>query len=147
MSTWTHIIGSFCIREYHPYRGYAEDMRNLFKTKKFPHITGSEQDIEIFVNSSKHLGYNGHVDCKKCQFADFKNDDCLATADDDCTLTRFPEKYFITIFGNLRDRSLKQTKEECLAFIAELEATFDLLENYSITISNGTKTIKLGEYK
>ena len=66
MSRWTHIIGSFYIEtnvETDNLKSYIED-----QLKFAPKITGSEKDVDIFVNPLS--GHNTFVspDCKSCKY-------------------------------------------------------------------------------
>ena len=130
MSRWTHIIGSFYIEtnvETDNLKSYIED-----QLKFAPKITGSEKDIDIFVNPLS--GHNTFVspDCKRCKYKETLKslDNGFSECDADngyhCPEGNYQTCAVVTIVGDLRDRDADTTISEIGSFIDYLNSSNDI---------------------
>lgn len=130
MSRWTHIIGSFYIEtnvETDNLKSYIED-----QLKFAPKITGSEKDVDIFVNPLS--GYNTFVspDCKRCKYKETLKslDNGFSECDADngyhCPEGNYQTCAVVTIVGDLRDRDADTTISETGSFIDYLNSPNDI---------------------
>lgn len=117
MSVWTHVTG--CI--------YVDTMHNSKDIKKYvekiledaPLITGSEQNADIFINPLS--GFNTSV---------FNGDN----------IEHFQTCVAITIVADLRDREIKETREEVSNFLDFIKDNF-LIINMGLNLTDGNKNI------
>lgn len=130
MSRWTHIVGSFYIEtnvETDDLKSYIED-----QLKFAPKITGSEKNIDIFINPLS--GYNVFVspDCERCKYKEtvdsFKNgfSECSASNRYNCPEGNYQTCAVVTIVGDLRDRDADTTISETGNFIDYLNSPNDI---------------------
>ena len=130
MSRWTHIIGSFYIEtnvETDNLKSYIED-----QLKFAPKITGSEKDVDIFVNPLS--GHNTFVssDCKRCKYKEtlksLDNEflECDADNGYHCPEGNYQTCAVITIVGDLRDRDADTTISETVSFMDYLNSSNDI---------------------
>lgn len=103
MSCWTHIVGVLYIETYTNNIFIENEVKE--RLKYAPQITGSEQNVDIFVNPLS--GYNTSITSKFKFFTHTKN---------------FQTVVAVTIVGDLRDRKIKQTKEEYHNFKKYIES-------------------------
>ena len=112
MSMWTHIVAAIDVETYICSDTIADDVMKLLHNA--PQITGSEGNVDIFVNVLS--GYNLHIasDCTKCNYKGTYNDDgnfeCSAPDGYICPSSKYQTRVIITIIGDLRDRTKHQTK-------------------------------------
>lgn len=95
MSKWSHVCAVFVVNTFSPIA--------ITKVERFlltaPQITGREGYAQIFLNQPE--GFN-HYDIDK----------------------EFQSEVVITIYGNLRDKSVRKTRSEVKDFIAALNEKF-----------------------
>jgi hypothetical protein len=114
MSLWTYVIGSICVDTHSD--NAVEKVKNFLDIA--PKITGSERDVDIFLNQP--IGYN-------CYESDFDKNGIFIEHE-------YESRVVITLFGTLRDRQKQQTQEEVLNFMQYLMKNFDI-EYQSITVT------------
>lgn len=121
MSMWTYVIGCILIdtmAETNDIKAYVEKI-----IEKAPKITGSEQDIDIFINQLS--GHNvsimkgGSLECEEYQT-------CAA----------------ITLVGSLRDREIEYTKKEIGNFLKFIDNNF-LIYDMGLHLSDGHNNIDI----
>lgn len=123
MSMWTYVTGCILIDTMEE----KEDIKAYIKKmlKDAPKITGSEQDVDIFINPLSGCNVStmkvkgDAVECKDYQT-------CAA----------------ITLVGSLRDREIKDTQKELEDFIEFVDGTF-CINNMGLNLSNGYKNINI----
>lgn len=130
MSMWTHVVGSFYIETHTE----IEDLKSHIEEqlKLAPKITGSEKDVDIFVNPLS--GYNTFVstDCERCKYKETLKslDDGFSECDADngyhCPEGNYQTCAVITIVGDLRDRDADTTISEVGSFIDYLNSSNDI---------------------
>ena len=101
MSNWTHVTGCLYVETYKERKNIKKYVEKMLE--KAPKITGSEGDLDIFVNPLS--GYN--VSSYKTD----KNGDWL----------HYQTCVAITMVGNLRDTEIKYKKPEILEFLKYIE--------------------------
>lgn len=90
---------------------------------KAPKISGSEGDVDIFVNVKRGYDFYISADCNKCQYKDTivgdKDDSfsCESPEGFECPTSSYQSKVAVTIAGDLRDRDLEETSKEIDDFI------------------------------
>lgn len=135
MSKWTYVCGAIWVDTY--------DSCAIEKIEEFlvnaPKITGSEKDVEIFLNQTEDCNVYLDSDCGNCKFNDVVRQrevttfTCKAEEDYKCPSAEFNTMVVMTLFGALRDRTYNKTKEEYDTFISELRENFDVvIENVKI---------------
>ena len=145
MSKWTHIIGSFYIDTNEK----TEDLKSYIEEQlKFaPKITGSESNIDIFVNPLS--GYNTSVmpDCDKCKYKNTLRRsktngylECDADNGYHCPEGNYQTCAVVTIVGDLRDRDAEITISETESFIDYLNSPNDIYYA-SVTITDEEENI------
>lgn len=117
MSFWTHIVGVIHVNTYRETKDIQQYVEQALADA--PKITGSEFDADVFVNiKSRHnvttakclseIGcehFGGHCEGGfHCNYEGPYNVEMC--------YTEFQTVVVITVCGDLRDRSLKQTKKE-----------------------------------
>lgn len=131
MSRWTHIIGSFYIDTMETtdnLKSYIEE-----QLKFAPKITGSESNVDIFVNLLS--GYNTFTspDCDRCKYKGTLKQsktngylECDADNGYHCPEGNYQTCAVVTIVGDLRDRDADTTIEETGSFIDYLNSSNDI---------------------
>ena len=149
MSMWTHIVGAIHIETGMQY-DKKELKRELDEMLNYeaPQITGSEYDCQMDIVIEQ--GYDLWVskDCYHCphHYADkedaddFLEEPCEAPADFECPSGSYQTRAIITLCGDLRDRTIKQTQKEVQAFIDWLKENFSI-RNMSIKLEGETEEI------
>ena len=138
MSKWVYVVGTIEVETYNRSEKPKKYLKNLIKDA--PKITGSEGPVEVFVNIPS--GHNVSVtgDCNACPHGKLKGSDivCKRKEGDQCTTGYYQTRALITLYGNLRDREIKQTEEEYSAFVRFLEEDCGLgIDNVALNISKG----------
>jgi len=112
MSLWTHIVGVMHVDTYE----HVDDIKLYVEEalKGAPSITGSEKDAAVFVNPEPGCNIWVSCDCGRCDH----NDDfeCNAPEGYRCKSGEYQSRAVITVQGDLRDRSRRQTEREWDAF-------------------------------
>lgn len=115
MSLWTHIVGVMHVDTYEhvgDIKLYVEEaLRNA------PKITGSEKDAAVFVNPEPGCCIWVSCDCGRCDYkSTIKHYDdgfeCDSPEGYRCKSGEYQSRAVITVQGDLRDRSRRQTKRE-----------------------------------
>lgn len=101
MSNWTHITGCLYVDTYTQRKNIKKYVEKMLE--KAPKITGSEGDLDIFVNPLS--GYN------VSSYKTGKNGDWL----------HYQTCVAITMVGDLRDTEIKYKKPEILEFIKYIQ--------------------------
>ncbi len=126
MSNWTHICGALYVETFKEEKNIKKYVKR--KLKNAPRITGSERDVDIFIN--KLSGYN------LCSYAYGRT-------------KKYQTCVCISIIGDLRDRCMQQTENEYKKFIDYIEGSFDIRDG-SITMHEAmtgeTKQFEEGWY-
>lgn len=102
MSRWTHIVAAIDVDTYMRSHTIADDVRELLKWA--PQITGSEEDAEVFVNALG--GYN-------------------LSSWSDGVRENYQTRVVITVIGDLRDKTGKETEKEWSEFKTFIEKLID----------------------
>ena len=129
MSNWTHITACIYLETDIEDNNIEEIIREILQ--KAPLITGSEGNVDIFVNVlSGHNSYTS-CDCFHCPFGhtmrkEKNGSSCLAPQEYECKEGIFQTSVAITIIGDLRDRVKSQTKAEYDNFIKWLKQRFSI---------------------
>lgn len=111
MSRWTHILGVIKIDGcYLTKKANTKHIESVIKNA--PKVTGSEMDMSVIFQNS---GISNMSIC------------------DERGVKRYYTQYIITIYGNLRDRILKQTQNEFFEFMDYLSKNV-LVFDFNITI-------------
>lgn len=141
MSCWTHITACISIET-----GIVEKRPELKRRlKKYienaPKITGSERDADIFINIKTGHNFWTSKDCDHCKYANTLHD--VIEDGEEYSKCDGPENYkcsaeyqthaVITVQGDLRDRTKKQTQTEWDAFLKYIE-TDNFVRDYSVNI-------------
>lgn len=122
MSMWTYVTGCISVdtmEETNDIKTYVEKI-----IEKAPKITGSEHDIDIFVNPLS--GHNvsvmegDNLECKEYQT-------CVV----------------ITLIGSLRDREIEYTKKEIEDFLNFINDNYFYIDDISLHLSNGYRDIDI----
>lgn len=117
MSSWTHILGAIKVDGcYLTKKANIKHIESVIKNA--PKVTGSEMDMSVIFQNS---GISNMSICAK-------------------SIKRYYTQYIITIYGNLRDRSLKQTQKELFEFMDYLSKNI-LVFDFNITIHDGYSEI------
>lgn len=110
MSRWTHILGAIKIEGC--YLTKKDNTKHIEQViKNAPKVTGSENDMSVIFQNT---GISNMSICAK-------------------SIKRYYTQYIITIYGNLRDRILKQTQNEFFEFMDYLSKNV-LVFDFNITI-------------
>lgn len=141
MSMWTHITSCMSV-ETNIVEKKPELRRRVQKfLEKAPKITGSEGNALIFINIPS--GYNMSVshDCKHCKYSDTIVE--YTEDGDDYFICDAPSRYncsndyqtcvVISVQGDLRDRTISQTKREFEKFKTYVEK-LGWIRDYSVNI-------------
>lgn len=107
MSCWTHIIGSLYVETYTERKNIKKYVEKILQDA--PKVTGSEEDMYVFVNPLP--GYN--VSSWKMN----KKGDDFET---------YQTVVCITLAGDLRDRQITQTDEEFKKFMEFIQQKFEI---------------------
>lgn len=119
MSNWTYVIGAIEIDTFS--KNALEIITDIIS--KAPKVTGSEEDMVIFVNQP--TGYN--VFCSSG--------------------TKWETRVVLTLYGSLRDRNIEDTEKELKLLIRYLIKKLDDEDLfYSISISDGINNKKILSY-
>ena len=117
MSYWTHILG---VLEVTPMGRTQHEMTYILNTvlDHLPLVTGSEGDMEWFVNVNPHANMLGSHD----EFLKQTNNliDDYGNHNKDCGWLRTSDRYYITVFGSLRDRMFRETFVELQKWLVRL---------------------------
>ena len=114
MSQWTHVIGAI-------YIDTCIESKNIVKIinrdiEKAPKITGSEADCDIFINLLSGYNVYNSCDCESCEYNKYN-----ASTQFECPNANFQTCACISIVGDLRDKTGKDTKQEIINFINYLQ--------------------------
>jgi hypothetical protein len=121
--------------------GYNDKLKYLIESKlnNAPKITGSECDVEVFVNVLS--GYNVYTskDCNRCKYKDNKinNRDFICNSEEsyECQSGEYQTRVLISIIGDLRDRNKNRTKIEYNKFKDYIKNTLNFyIRNESLSI-------------
>ena len=107
MSCWTHIVGSLYVETYTKRKNIKKYVEKILQDA--PKVTGSEEDMTIFVNSLP--GYN---------VSSWKRNK------DNTDWETYQTCVCISLAGDLRDRQLPQTEEEFNDFIKFIKQKFQI---------------------
>ena len=107
MSAWTHIIGSMYVETYTERKNIKKYVEKILQDA--PKVTGSEEDMYVFVNPMP--GYN--VSSWKMNK---KGDDW----------EKYQTVVCITLAGDFRDRQIAQTDEEFQKFAEFIRQKFHI---------------------
>lgn len=117
MSYWTHILG---VLEVHPVGRTQHEMTYILNTvlDHLPLVTGSEGDMEWFVNINPHANSFSSHD----EFEQRTNNlvDDYGDHDANSGWLRRSDRYYITVFGSLRDRMFRETFTELQKWLVRL---------------------------
>ena len=117
MSYWTHILG---VLEVHPVGRTQHEMTYILNTvlDHLPLVTGSESDMEWFVNINPHANSFSSHD----EFEQPTNNLINNYGDHDAKSgwLRTSDRYYITVFGSLRDRMFRETFTELQKWLVRL---------------------------
>ena len=139
MSYWTHINGSIVLDTYLQESNEVIHQQVQEVIDKAPKVTGSESDMQIFINHPEGHNWSTNMDCLHCEyFGGYDMDksghnrliSCAAEEDFECPEGEFQTIVVLTLYGDLRDRTIKETKAEVDAFVKYIEKI------YSITRKN-----------
>lgn len=136
MSKWVYVVGTIEVETYNHSKKPKKYLKNLIKDA--PKITGSEGPVEVFVNIPSGHSVSITGDCASCPHGKLKGlkMKCKAKNGDQCTTGYYQTKAIISLYGNLRDREIKQTEEEYSAFMRFLEKDCGLgIDNVALNIS------------
>lgn len=115
MSMWTHVTGCIYVDTMHNSKDIKKYVEKILKDA--PLITGSEQNADIFINPLS--GYNTSVY-------------------NGGNIEYFQTCVGITIVADLRDREIKETKEEVSNFLDFIKGNF-LIINIGLNLTDGHK--------
>lgn len=117
MSYWTHILG---VLEVHPVGRTQHEMTYILNTvlDHLPLVTGSEGDMEWFVNIDPHANSFSSHDEFEQQTNNLIND--YGNHDANSGWLRTSDRYYITVFGSLRDRMFRETFTELQKWLVRL---------------------------
>lgn len=131
MSRWTHITGCLYIDTHTEEKDIEMYVKE--KIKKAPKITGSEKDVDIFVNSLSGHNTWTNCDCEHCEYGktivhlDEGGFKCDAEEGYECPEGKYQTCVAITLIGDFRDRDGDITRKEVEAFIRYLQGIeFDI---------------------
>lgn len=117
MSRWTHILGAIKIEGR--YLTKKANIRHIEQViKSAPKVTGSENDMSVIFQNT---GISNMSICAK-------------------SIKNYYTEYIITVYGNLRDRSLEQTHKEFFEFMDYLSKNV-LVFDFNITIHDAYNEI------
>lgn len=136
MSKWVYVIGTIEVETYNHSKKPKEYLENMLKDA--PQITGSEGPVELFVNIPSGTNVSITPDCMACPHGKLSGSHfkCIAPKGIECTIGHYQTRALITLYGNLRDREIKQTEEEYSAFVRFLEEDCGLgIDNVALNIS------------
>ena len=91
---------------------------------KAPKISGSEGDVDIFVNVKRGYDFYMSRDCSKCKYKDtivYDKDgsfSCESPEEFECPSGSYQSKVAVTIAGDLRDKNLDEISKDIDDFIA-----------------------------
>lgn len=141
MSCWTHITACLSVET-----GIIEKQRELIKAvknyiyaKTAPKITGSEHDVDFFVNIPSGHNFYTSRDCSHCKYNDTitwiaKGEfTCEAPNEYKCKGGEYQTCVVISIQGDLRDRTKDETQAEFDKFLEYIKKKF-LVRDYSVNI-------------
>lgn len=129
MSLWTHVVGCVYIETFTERKNIKHYVEK--KLKDAPKITGSEEDVDVFVNPLSGYNVSSWKTDKKGDWLHYQT--CVG----------------VTLIGDLRDRQLEQTREEVINFLQYLQKVGFTIEYHSISIydelSGETETLNYKE--
>jgi len=107
MSNWTHIIGAIYVETYIERKNIKKYIEKIIKDA--PKITGSEDDVDVFINPLSDYNVSSWKEDKNGNYITYQTRVC------------------ITLVGDLRDRDINQTEKEYFEFINFIkEKKFDI---------------------
>lgn len=145
MSYWTHINGSIVLDTYLQESNEIIHQQVQEVINKAPKVTGSESDMQVFINHPEGHNFSTSMDCLHCKnFGGYNIDksgfkrfvNCCSDEGFECPEGEFQTIVILTLYGDLRDRTMKETKKEVDAFVKYIEKI------YSITRKNIKITVK-----
>lgn len=107
MSAWTHIIGSLYVETYTERKNIKKYVEKILQDA--PKVTGSEEDMAIFVNALP--GYNISSWKRNRKDTDWE---------------KYQTRVCISLVGDLRDRQLPETDEEFKNFMEFIQQKFQV---------------------
>ena len=117
MSKWVYVRGC-CLVEMFGYNNKHIETYINYVLNKVPKVTGSEGPVTLSysrVNDVVKYMYNAHLNCSKTEVNPF---------------------YYVTFYGNLRDRSLNETKHEIESMLNSLSTLLHISEFIDILVYN-----------
>lgn len=142
MSKWTHITACLSVDTFITENKLELKKRVKDFLKNAPKITGSEQDADIFVNVLSGHDFYISCDCDHCKYeSSLKKTvtaeghiytECNAPKNYNCS-AEYQTRIAITIQGDLRDRTRKQTQKEFKEFLKYINTMYTV-RNYSVNI-------------
>lgn len=141
MSSWTHITA--CLSVETNIIANKQELKKQVKAflKNAPKITGSEKNTDVFINIQSGANWFISYDCEHCKYKDtIKNTTfdgktfqiCDAPENYSCS-NEYQTCIVISIQGDLRDRTLEQTKKEFEKFLEYIKTKF-YVRNYTYDI-------------
>ena len=132
MSYWTHIIG---VINVNPCGRTQHEMTYIVNTvlDHLPVVSGSEGDMEVFVNFNPHHNRSSSCDefgMRTNNLKDRYGDRSIRTGWLDTS-----DDYYLTIYGDFRDRMFKQTFHEFQKWICRLAKRLEVIQG-NITITS-----------
>lgn len=123
MSLWTHVTGAISVKVYTQSNeqtlNYARHM-----LANAPKVTGSEGDMQTFVNLLS--GYN---------YVEFDNG----------IKRKWQTEVIISLVGNLRDRTIDQTKQELEVFLDYIKDNQCFMRSLSVSLTDNLTTCTYNE--
>lgn len=131
MSWWTHIMGVINVA---PVGRTQHEMDYIVKTvlDHLPQVTGSERDMEVFVNVNPHHNST----CSHDEFGMMTNNlrDRFGDRSRKRGWLEMSDDYYLTIYGDFRDRLFNQTFREFQNWLCRLAKRLDVCQiNVTIT--------------
>lgn len=143
MSYWTHVNGSIVLDTYLQESNEVIHQQVQEVINKAPKVTGSESDMQVFINHPEGYNFSTNMDCLHCPyFEGYELDksghqrfiNCCSDEDFECPEGEFQTVVILTLYGDLRDRTIKETKEELDAFVKYIEKIYSITrKNIKIT--------------
>ena len=141
MSRWTQVTGCLYIETHLERKDIVEHIKSLIDIA--PKITGSEKDVDIFVNALTGYNTSTNCDCEHCEYGKTrvfqKKGQFTCDADNNykCPDGEYQTCVAVTIVGDLRDRDIRATCCEVTDFVQYLQETYNFdIDYYSIIIKD-----------
>ena len=138
MSYWTHILGVIQVSVI----GRTQHEKTYILNTVLDHlpiVSGSERDMNVIVNVSD----SANTFCTHDEF-DMMTDnltDRYGNKTRECGWLKFSDTYYLTVYGNLRDRFFKDTFREFQKWLSRLAKRVNV-ETINVTItSEGERAI------